>query len=403
MKTAGKLSHATVSVSLWDDGGYPPVTEIRKEWLSIMEKIVRMPLTLAAEGRLNKTLPRPSRNGVAGRSLALEMMGRILAGIAPWLGAENRGEDRDLRREFRDLFQRALAHGCHRENEDFWGFGTEPQSLVDAAFLSQALIRAPVLVEEMNDEVRNRLVKALKATREIKPARNNWLLFSACVEAALGKLGATPDRMRVDYSLWQHEEWYVGDGVYGDGPRFQADYYNSFVIQPMLLDVLLAFEGSDSAWDDMLKRCMPRFIRYAAQQERMIARDGSWPPLGRSITYRCGAFHGLATMAWKEALPEELAPAQVRGALTASIRKSLGAPDTFSGAGWFNIGLCGNQPSLGENYICVSSQYLACFVFPPLGLSPDRPFWSDPDEPWTQVKLWERQEDLPADRGLRDG
>ncbi len=55
---------------------------------------------------------------------------------------------------------------------------------------------------------------------------------------ALARLGARWDRMRVDYALRQHEQWYKGDGVYGDGPVFHWDYYNSFVIQPMLLDVL---------------------------------------------------------------------------------------------------------------------------------------------------------------------
>jgi hypothetical protein len=33
-----------------------------------------------------------------------------------------------------------------------------------------------------------------------------------------------------------HETWYKGDGFYGDGPDFHWDYYNSFVIQPMLLE-----------------------------------------------------------------------------------------------------------------------------------------------------------------------
>ena len=44
--------------------------------------------------------------------------------------------------------------------------------------------------------------------------------------------------MRVDYALRQHDQWYKGDGAYGDGPTFHWDYYNSFVIHPMLLDVL---------------------------------------------------------------------------------------------------------------------------------------------------------------------
>jgi hypothetical protein len=30
--------------------------------------------------------------------------------------------------------------------------------------------------------------------------------------------------------LRQHEQWYRGDGIYGDGPEFDWDYYNSFVM-----------------------------------------------------------------------------------------------------------------------------------------------------------------------------
>ncbi len=40
-----------------------------------------------------------------------------------------------------------------------------------------------------------------------------------------------------------------------------------------------------------------RATRYAAVQERLIAPDGSFPPIGRSIAYRCGAFHALAQAA----------------------------------------------------------------------------------------------------------
>ena len=45
-------------------------------------------------------------------------------------------------------------------------------------------------------------------------------------------LGADWDRVRVDYALRQHEQWYKGDGTYGDGPDFHWDYYNSLVIHP---------------------------------------------------------------------------------------------------------------------------------------------------------------------------
>jgi len=65
-----------------------------------------------------------------------------------------------------------------------------------------------------------------------------------------------------------------------------------------------------------------------------IGPDGSFPPIGRSIAYRCGAFHALAQAALRKRLPEGVSPAQVRGALTAVIRRSIDAPETFDANGW---------------------------------------------------------------------
>lgn len=42
--------------------------------------------------------------------------------------------------------------------------------------------------------------------------------------------------MRIDYALTAHMKWYKGDVWYGDD--FNMNYYNSFVIQPMLADIL---------------------------------------------------------------------------------------------------------------------------------------------------------------------
>ena len=64
--------------------------------------------------------------------------------------------------------------------------------------------------------------------------------------------------MRVDYALRQHEQWYKGDGAYGDGPAFHWDYYNSFVIHPMLLDVLDACGDETPAWKDLVARASSR-------------------------------------------------------------------------------------------------------------------------------------------------
>src|SRR4029453_7810972 len=168
---------------------------------------------------------------------------------------------------------------------------TGGQPLVDAAFLAHAIVRAPAaLGDGLDPTTRTRLVAALTSTRAITPAFSNWLLFTAMVEAGLARLGAPWDRTRVDYALRQHEQWYLGDGHYGDGPAFHWDYYNSFVIQPMLLDVLEALGTEYPAWTAMRTPVRDRARRYAAVQERLVAPDGTFPPIGRSIAYRAGAF-----------------------------------------------------------------------------------------------------------------
>ena len=129
-------------------------------------------------------------------------------------------------------------------------------------------------------------MEALRATRALEAGFNNWLLFAACVEAALAALGEPWDAMRVDYAVREHMSWYLGDGTYGDGPHLHWDYYNSFVIHPFLLAVLEAVGEHKAEWRAFVPVTRARAARYAVVQERMIAADGSYPVVGRSITYR---------------------------------------------------------------------------------------------------------------------
>ena len=186
----------------------------------------------------------------------------------------------------------------------------------------------------------------------------------------------------------------MGDGVYGDGPHFHFDYYNSYVIQPMLVDVLRAIRPHARTWESFAADTLARARRYAAIQERLIAPDGTFPAVGRSIAYRCGAFHLLAQMA----LLGEMATPAVRSALTAVMRKTLEAPGTFDG-GWLTVGFYGHQPHLGESYISTGSLYLCATVLLPLGLGPSHGFWSGGAGEWTGRRIW-RGEDLAADHAL---
>jgi len=374
----------------------------REAWIAFVQRLADPVLTNLANGTLKSRMAVEQAAGADRRSVThLEAIGRLVAGLSAWieLPADATGEGQ-LRTRYAELTRRAIAQAVDPASPDFMNFTRDRQPLVDAAFLAQGLLRAPhTLRDSLEATVRRHLIAALQSTRPIVPGFNNWLLFSAMVEAGLKSLGADWDRTRVDYALREHEQWYKGDGAYGDGPEFHWDYYNSFVIHPMLIDVLDACKGESPAWADIAARVEPRAARYAAVQERLIAPDGSFPPIGRSIAYRCGAFHLLAQSALRHRLPNEVSPSQVRGALTAVIRRTLGAPDTFDKDGWLRIGFCGHQPGIGEAYISTGSLYLSSVAFLPLGLPASDPFWSSPAAPWTSVKAWSGQP-FPIDHAL---
>jgi hypothetical protein len=374
----------------------------REYWISVARRLADPVLTNLAKGTLKARMPVEQAPGASRAAVThLEALGRLLAGIAPWLELGDDGTPEGaLRGKYADLARRAIASAVDPASPDFLNFTRERQPLVDAAFVAHALLRAPrALVEGLPPVVRANLVKALQSTRVITPAYSNWLLFTAMVEAGLARLGAEWDSTRVDYALREHAQWYKGDGVYGDGPEFHWDYYNSFVIQPMLLDVLDACGPQSAAWQAMRAPAAARARRHAAQLERLVSPEGTFPAIGRSIAYRFGALQLLAQMALQRDLPEGVAPPQVRAALTAVIRRSIEAPGTFDDQGWLRIGFCGHQPGIGERYISTGSLYLCAVGLLPLGLPATDPFWSAPAQPWTAKRAW-AGEAFPIDHAL---
>lgn len=376
----------------------------RSYWLDMLRRVASPVLTHLAENRLKLRMPieAPANQLENRRQVThLEALGRTLTGIAPWLElAPQEGPEGALANQMSGLAQRAIENATNPNAADYLNFTTGGQPLVDAAFLAHALVRAPrSLWSSLSPETQTRVHAALRQTRGIKPGKNNWLLFSAMVETALATTGADWREDPIATAVDAHEEWYQGDGTYGDGPELHWDYYNSFVIQPMLLDVLENIGRFSQRWQALLPRIKTRARRYAAIQERLIGPDGTYPPIGRSMAYRCGAFQLLAQMALRRELPERVSPGQVRSALTAVIRQTLGAEETFDAEGWLRVGVHGHQPGLAESYISTGSLYLCSAVFLPLGLPASDPFWSAPPADWTQRKLWMGQ-DLPADHAL---
>ena len=382
----------------------PPSPERREEWLRIVVKLADPVLTHLAAGTLHAQMPvELAATATAERKdyAHLEAVGRLLAGIAPWLElGEERSAEGAQRARLAGLARDGLRRAVDPSSPDFLNFTRGRQPLVDAAFLAHALVRAPgELLGKLDTTTRHNLAEALRSTRAIQPAISNWLLFSAMVEAGLCLMDEPWDRLRVDYAVRQHQQWYKGDGVYGDGPTLHMDYYNSFVIHPMLLDVLRVTSRKTEEWKAIEGEAVTRARRYAAIQERFVSPEGTFPPIGRSLAYRCGAFQLLGQMALRHDLPEGVRPAQVRGALSAVIDRTMNAPGTFDSAGWLTVGFAGHQPKIGESYICSGSAYLCAVGLLPLGLPASDPFWTAPAEPWTSKALWSGA-DLPPDHAL---
>lgn len=383
----------------------PTVNDERGYWVSVADKIARPVLENLARRELKKNMPVEEQPGAKrGGVTHLEAFGRLLCGLAPWLAVENlAGEELKLQQEFLKLAQSSLDAATDPQSPDFMNFSEGGQPLVDTAFLAQGILRAKkVLWEPLAPRVKQQIIAALKSSRKIAtPDRNNWVMFAATVEAALLQFGEPTLEPRLENCVRKMLGWYAGDGVYGDGDFFHYDYYNSFVIHPMLVEVLQTLTKRDAKFAPAHAVVLKRARRYAEIQERLIAPDGTFPAVGRSITYRFGAFQTLALMAWQHELPDALKPAQVRCALTAVIRRIMQAPGTFDAKGWLQIGFCGHQPALGENYISTGSLYLCSAGLLPLGLPTTDEFWAAPAERWTAQKLWSG-ENLPADHAMMD-
>lgn len=378
--------------------------EDRAFWVETLTRIADPVLVNLSNNTLKKNMPYESLANDRSEFSHLEAVGRLVCGIAPWLelGPDNTPEGQ-LRDKYIKLTVKGLKNAVNPESPDYLVFGKPYQPLVDAAFLAQGLLRAKTqLWDNLDPQAKEWMITEFKRSRNIKPWENNWLLFASMVEAALLEFTGECDMDRLTYGVKKfRDEWYKGDALYGDGPAFHMDYYNSFVIHPMLTDVLLMMKKHNIEGADFIDMQMPRLTRYAEQLERFISPEGTFPAVGRSIVYRFGAFHALAQAGLMQVLPERVKPAQVRCALTAVIRNMMKSPKNFDADGWLRVGFTGEQIDMSESYINTGSVYLCAVGLLPLGLPATNEFWSAPFAEWTNLRAWNGEANVKADHALK--
>lgn len=368
----------------------------RQQWADLCYRIARPVLENMSKGELQKNMQlelSPTWDGRDRRVAYMETFGRLMAGISPWLSLPDDDTPEGRRRsQLRQWALKAYRNAVDPASPDCLLWKGPTQILVDAAYLAESFLRAPEATwKQLDKETQQRYIQRFKELRVIRPAYNNWLLFRAMTEAFLMSIGEEADQYALTVAVNKINEWYLSDGWYSDGPEMALDYYNSYVIHPMYIEVLETCKAC-GFWTPITPQlAVRRMQRFNVFLERLISPEGTYPAFGRSVVYRMGAFQTLAMAAWKYGLPEGISNGQVRSALTAVMKNMFAVEGNFNSSGFLQLGFAGHQPGLANYYTNNGSLYMTSLVFMPLGLPADHPFWTDPAEPWTSQKAWSGQ------------
>ena len=370
----------------------------REYMAGLLQKMAEPVLSAMSQGELVKKFElevSPTWDGRDKRVAYLECFGRLIAGAAPWLALGDDGSaEGKTRKRLQQMALQSYVHSVDPKSPDCLLWKGPAQTLVDSAYYTNALMRAPKqLWEPLDAATKQRIIAEIKQLRRIETPYINWLLFAAMNEAWLMSIGEEYDPMRMNVAIRKINEWYVGDGWIKDGETFHFDYYSSYVMYPMLVEILEVLEKFKGPFwngkpEELRAQAMKRMQRYGEHLERLISPEGTYPPIGRSLTYRTAAFQPLALLALRKQLPASLPEGQVRAAMRAVHDRVWADPTNFTKGGFLTIGFVGHAPELGDWYSNNGSMYIASESFLPLGLPATDSYWSAPAQDWTQKKAF---------------
>ena len=387
-----------------------PKNQDRAYWCNLAYKMAAPVLSNMAKGELQKNMiveVSPTWDGRDKRVTYMEAFGRLMAGIAPWLTLpDDNTEEGQMRKQLREWALKSYANAVDPQSPDYLLWRNEGQPLVDAAYIAESFLRAyDQLWMPLDETTKKRYIEEFTLIRRVDPPYTNWLLFSSTIESFLAKAGAKYDAYRVNSAIRKVEEWYTGDGWYADGPSFAFDYYSSYVFHPMYLETLQAMKDAKAYtrihYSKYYDRALKRAQKYSLILERLISPEGTFPVFGRSIPYRMAAMQPLALMAWYQELPAGVSNAQVRCALTATMKRMFESGNNFNEGGYLTIGFSGRQPNIADWYTNNGSLYMTSLAFLPLGLPATHPFWTDAPQDWTSKRAWSEQA-FPKDHHWSD-
>jgi len=356
---------------------------VRNYWVEQLMRLSSPVIDNLSKDSLKITMPITQRQDYQ----YLEAFGRTFCGMSRWLNLKDDSEEEIIRATVRKKVVKCFQNGFSPDSFDYFNFDNGTQPLVDAAFIAQGLMRAPLIWNMLDEDTKSRIIEVFISLRRVKPHPNNWMLFASMIEAfILDKTGICDENRLLEGINAFIYAFYVGDGVYADGKNYDNNYYNSYVIHPMLMDILLLLQdkGLHSIHECKLLEAK-RYHRYSQWMERQISETGSLPVYGRSVVYRLGMLHALAEYV---CVSDSILPmGQIRTAMTQALIHQLDERD-YDEHGFLKVGYNDYQPELAESYISTGSGYLCSTFFLPLGLPHNHAFWKDNAEDWTSLKLF---------------
>jgi hypothetical protein len=377
-------------------GGQP--ANDRAYMAGLLQRMTEPVLSAMARGELVRKFElevSPTWDGRDKRVSYFECFARLIAGAAPWLALPDDGTPEGAtRKRLLDMARQSYVNSVDPASPDRLMWEGPGQVLVDSAYYTNALMRAPeALWEPLDATTKRRIVDHIKSLRRIEPPYINWMLFAAMNEAWLMSIGEAYDPMRMNVAIRKVNEWYVGDGWIKDGETFHFDYYGSYVMHPMLCEILEVLEKYKGPFwngkpDEMRALAFKRMQRFSEHLERFVSPEGTFPMFGRSLTYRTAAFQPLALLALRKQLSAKLPEGQVRSAMRAVHERIFSAPSNFTRSGFLTIGFVGAQPELGDWYSNNGSMYITSASFLPLGLPATDSYWTAAAQDWTQKKAF---------------
>ncbi|HUE98512.1 MAG TPA: DUF2264 domain-containing protein [Anaerolineales bacterium] len=355
----------------------------RAHWEHILARMTYGYTRIAEQsGSPARVLYPDDRRGLPDSVDAIESFARIASAWGAWLRNPSnpstlRFQDHKINLE--TLIRQALLDGTNPSNSyTYWGdIGHLDQRIVESADIAVAIWMSRERVfDNMTKAEQEQIIAWLSQVDGKGTYTDNWILFTAMVQAVRYHLGFSSPLDDLDNRLMQMNEFYRADGWYVDGLTDEFELYNAWMFGwHYLLWTWIDGERRPEHRDLVTERgrsFIDGFLHF-------FGANGSYPAWGRSIVYRFAAAAPFAVGHFLDSAPAD--PGLLRRVSSGCIRyfydRGLFDPEGH----YVRQGYHGDFPAAGEAYISPGSPYWCCHGLFALTFDRDDPFWTATESP----------------------